>query len=130
MSVELEARSLIGHQAGGFRDWGISGLVRYDPNPFSDRGLSASLTSSVNSASLDGSDALLDHTTLAGLAAPDAVRARQLSAEGAYGFPILGGRLIGAPWVGAGLLEDGRDYRLGYRISPARQDRHRHACRY
>ena len=121
MSVELEARSLIGHQAGGFRDWGISGLVRYDPNPFSDRGLSASLTSSVNSASLDGSDALLDHTTLAGLAAPDAVRARQLSAEGAYGFPILGGRFIGAPWVGAGLLEDGRDYRLGYRISPARR---------
>ena len=31
--VELEARSLIVHQAEGLRDWSVSGLVRYDPNP-------------------------------------------------------------------------------------------------
>ena len=150
--LELQARSLIGHQVDGFRDWSISGLVRYDPNPSSDRGLTASLRSSVGSAplsssvgsvSLDGAATLLTGDTLlapdtlarpaagtshAGLPA-SASHARlpagashggELIAEAAYGFPILGGRFTGSPWAGAGLLESGLDYRLGYRITLAR----------
>ena len=121
MSVEFEARSLIGHQVDAFRDWGVSGQVRYDPTPSSDRGLSASLKSSIGSPSLDGAGALLRRETLPGLAAHDALRRGLLTAEAAYGFPILGGRFTGAPWVGAGIVENGRDYRVGYWVSPAGQ---------
>ena len=120
LSVELEARSLVAHQVAGFRDWSISGLVSYDPSPSSDRGLSASLRSSIGLASLAGTDTLLGGETLAELAARDASRGGRLAAEAAYGFPILGGRFTGAPWAGAGVLESGRDYRVGYRISSAR----------
>ena len=120
LSVELEARSLVAHQVAGFRDWSISGLVSFDPNPSSDRGLSASLRSSIGLASLAGTDALLGGEALAELAARDASRGGRLAAEAAYGFPILGGRFTGAPWAGTGVLESGRDYRVGYRISSAR----------
>ena len=120
LSVELEARSLVAHQVAGFRDWSISGLVGFDPHPSSDRGLSASLRSSIGLASLAGTDALLGGEALAELAARDASRSGRLAAEAAYGFPILGGRFTGAPWAGAGVLESGRDYRVGYRISSAR----------
>ena len=142
--LELQARSLIGHQADGFRDWSIAGLVRYDRNPSSDRGLTASLRSSVGSAPLAGAATLLSGDTLlapdtlarpaatgtssAGLPASasharlpaGATHGGELIAEAAYGFPILGGRFTGSPWAGAGLLENGRDYRLGYRITLAR----------
>ena len=120
LSVELEARSLVAHQVDGFRDWSISGLVSLDPNPSSERGLSASLRSSIGPASLAGMDALLGGETLAELAARDASRGGRLSAQAAYGLPILAGRYTGTPWLGAGVLESGRDYRVGYRIRSAR----------
>ena len=113
--VQLEARSIAAHQADGFHDWSVSGMVRYDPNPHSDRGLSAQLLSSVGSSSLPGDAVLAEPSTLA------AAHGERLVAEAAYGFPILAGRMTGAPWVGVGVLENGRDYRAGYRVSPARQ---------
>ena len=121
ISVELEARSLIGHEAKSFRDWGLSGLVRCDPDPFSDRGLSAFLRSSAGLALRGGMDTLLQGDTLAAQATQGAVPGGQLSAEAAYGFPLLGGRFTGSPWVGAGVLENGRDYprRLPNQPGPA-----------
>ena len=121
ISLEVKARSLIGHEAERFRDWGLSGLVRYDPDPVSDRGPSAFLRSSVGSARWGGADTLLQADTLAAIAAQGAVPGGQLSVEAAYGLPLLGGQYTGSPWVGAGVLQDGHDYRVGYRISPARQ---------
>ena len=123
ISVEVEARSLVGHQVEEFRDWGLSGLMRYDRNPSSDRGLSASLRSSVGLALWGGPAAALWGETLPELAARDAMNGSQLSVEAAYGFPILAGRFTGSPWVGAGALDTGRDYRVGYRISSARPSR-------
>ena len=121
ISAEIETRRVLMHESTGFRDWSVSGMVRYDPNPSSDRGLSASLRSSTGTASLGGVDALLARDTLSGLSLYDGSRAGQLTAEAAYGFPILGGRFTGAPWAGAGVLGSGRDYRVGYRVSRARQ---------
>ena len=121
ISAEIVIRRVLMHEATGFNDWSVSGLVRYDPNPSSERGLSASLTSSIGQPSLDGTNALLERETMAGLASFNTSHGGQLTAEAAYGFPILGGRFTGAPWVGAGLLKSGSDYRVGYRISPAGQ---------
>ena len=117
ISVEIETRRVLMHEATRFRDWSVSGLVRYDPSPSSDRGLSASIRSSTGAAGLDGVDALLARDTLSGLSPYDG----SLTAEAAYGFPILGGRFTGAPWAGAGMLGSGRDYRVGYRVSTAWQ---------
>ena len=121
LSAEIVVRRVLAHEAPGFNDWSVSGLVRYDPSPSSERGLSASLTSSIGRPSLAGASALLERETVAGLASSSTSRGGQLSAEAAYGFPILGGRFTGTPWVRAGLLESGRDYQVGYRISPAGQ---------
>ena len=119
VSAEIAIRRVLMHEATGFNDWSVSGLVRYDPNPFSERGVSLAFRSAIGPPSLDGANALLDRETAAGLASSNTSHGGQLTAEAAYGFPILGGRFTGAPWVGAGLLGPGRDYRIGYRISPA-----------
>ena len=119
VSAEIVIRRVLMHEATGFSDWSVSGLVRYDPNPFSERGVSLAFRSAIGPPSLDGVNALLDRETAAGLASSDTSHGGQLTAEAAYGFPILGGRFTGAPWVGAGLLGRGRNYRIGYRISPA-----------
>lgn len=117
-SVELEARSLVGHQVDGFRDWSLSGQVRYDRNRASERGLSASLLSSLGTAAWSGADALLAPDALAGLTAGHEPNSGQLTAEAAYGWPILGGRFTGTPWVAAAILEHRRTYKVGYRVSP------------
>ena len=121
ISVEMEARSLVGHEVGSFRDWGLSGLVRYDPNPFSERGLSAYFRSSIGQAMWGSTGVLSQLDTLAALATQGDDSGGQLRAEAAYGLPLLGSRFVGSPWVGAGVLPGGHDYRVGYRISPARQ---------
>lgn len=121
LSVELEARSLIGHQDSGFRDWSLAGLVRYDPNPFSERGLSASLRSSLGTNSLSGTAALLRPDTLRNVKALRDHDKGALAAELAYGFPILRGRFTGAPLIRVAFLEHRRDYRVGYRISAVTQ---------
>ena len=121
ITAEIEVRRMLMHEATGFNDWSVSGLVRYDPKPFSERGASVAFRSSVGPPSLDGASALLERDSMEGLASSNASHGGQLTAEAAYGFPILGGRFTGAPWAGVGMLGSGRDYRVGYRISPGRQ---------
>ena len=38
--------------------------------------------------------------------------------EGAWGLPVPGGRFTGSPHMGLGLAPDGRDMRLGWRLTP------------
>ena len=66
---------------------------------------------------------MLRSEVLTGLSAHEVARSGQFNAEAAYGFPVLRGRFTGSPWVGVGVLQGGRDYRVGYRMSPARQSR-------
>ena len=72
LGVELNARGLLAHEAAGFREWGVSGALRYDPAPASDRGLALTLAPSWSAASRGGADALLGRETLAGLALDEA----------------------------------------------------------
>ena len=119
--IELSARILLGHEDDDFRDWDVSGSMRYDPQPASERGLTLSLRQTVGGvASKSGFKSLLDRATIADLGAENAaVRNARLESEVAYGFPILGGRFIGAPHAGFGLSENGRDYTLGWRLGRA-----------
>ena len=123
VSFALNARGLLAHEADGFGAWGVSGSLAFDSDPASERGLTLTLRQTAGASSTGGADALFGRATMAGLGSGDSARARRLDAEAGYGLPVFGGRFTGTPWLGFALSEDGRDYRLGWRLRPARQDR-------
>ena len=71
IQAEVSARGLLTHEAGGFRDRGVSGLFAWDPRPDSERGVRMTLTQTIGASATGGMDALLGRTTMAGLAAKD-----------------------------------------------------------
>ena len=118
LSAQIRGRTLIVHEAGGFRDWGVSGSIRYDPYPDSPRGLMISLGHSAGGASDGGADALLGRGTLAELGEGEAVEWNsRLVGEAGYGFGVLGGVFTGTPYAGFGASEGLRDYYLGLRLA-------------
>ncbi len=127
MAADLRGRGLLAHEASGFREVGLSGSLAFDPSPSSDRGLSLSLSQTVGVSETGGVDALLyGRDTMAGLGGTDAGAGavdspgrRRLEARVGYGVSAFGGRFTGTPELGFGLSESGRDYRLGWRLTPA-----------
>ena len=125
LSLDMKARGLVAHEASGFREWGASVSGAWDPRPRTDRGLSLSLTQSWGASPSGGMDALLSRETLAGLAANDDGAGRfeassRLEGELGYGLPAFGGGFTGTPNLGFGLSEHARDWRIGWRLTPAR----------
>ena len=119
LTLELKARGLLMHEAEEFRQWGMSGSLRYDPTPASERGLSASLTQSWGASATGGAERLWSRNTVSGMAAASTLESvGPLHAELGYGLSTLGG--TGTPWVGYTVSDVGRDYRLGYRFDFAR----------
>ena len=49
----------------------------------------------------------------------DAAPSNRLDTEFGYGLPVFGGGFTGTPNVGFGLSETTRDYRIGWRLTPA-----------
>ena len=119
LTLELKARGLLMHEAEEFRQWGMSGSLRYDPTPASERGLSASLTQSWGASATGGAERLWSRSTVSGMASASTLESvGPLHAELGYGLSTLGG--TGTPWVGYTVSDVGRDYRLGYRFDFAR----------
>ena len=119
LSLDLHARTMVAHEASGFREWGASGSLGYDPDPSSERGFALSLTSGIGVPAQGGADALLGRTTLQGLAANHDAPGGRLDTTLGYGLAVFGDRFTGTPWAGFGLTESGRDWRLGWRFTPA-----------
>ena len=126
VTADLHGRGLLTHEASGFREVGLSGSLAFDPSPSSDRGLSLSLSQTVGASATGGVDALYGRDTMAGLGGADAGAGsvdsaghRRLEARAGYGVSAFGGRFTGTPELGIGLSESGRDYRLGWRLTPA-----------
>ena len=71
VSAEVSARGLLTHAAGGFREQGIAGSLTWDPRPETERGALLTLRQTMGAQASGGMDALLGHTTLAGLTAND-----------------------------------------------------------
>ena len=116
--VEAHARALVAHEDSEYGEWGASGSVRLDPGERG-RGLSFSLAPTWGAAS-SGMDRLWGARDAGGLAPGDEFRAgHRLQGEIGYGLPALGGRFTGTPNVGFGLSDSGRDYRIGWRLTPA-----------
>ena len=126
VTADLRGRGLLGHEASGFREFGFSGSLAFDPTPSSDRGLSLSLRQTVGASATGGVEALYGRDTMAGLGGADAgagsvdsAGRRRLEARVGYGVSAFGGRFTGTPELGFGLSESGRDYRLGWRLTQA-----------
>ena len=124
IKVDLKARGLLAHEAGGFRERGLSGSLAWDPTPGSDRGPSLTLTQTMGASASDGVDALFREDALTGLDTnDDGLDARRFEAKLGYGLGAFGGRFTMTPEVGFGLSNDHREYGLGWRLNPARGDR-------
>ena len=119
VTASVRARGLVAHKAEDFDDWGVSGALGLDLDPSSERGFTVSLRQSVGSSASDGMDALFRRDSLADLAGSgNADAGGRLEAETAYGFGILGDRFTGTPYFKYGLTRTGRDYTLGWRLTP------------
>ncbi len=124
LALDLKARGLLAHEASGFREWGASAQLAWDPQPATDRGVSATLRQSWGASPSGGMDALLGRDTLAGLA-PDGGDGRfrassRLEGEIGYGMALFGGAFTGTPNMGFGMSDGGaRDYRVGWRLTSA-----------
>ena len=125
LMAQVMVRGLLAHEASGFRDWGVSGSLRFDPTPSSERGPSVSLTPSWGSSASGGVAALLGRDTLAGLAStrPPAAAGGRVDAEAAYGLAVFNGQATGTPYLGVGLSEVAREVRVGYRLRLPRRER-------
>ena len=125
VSAEVSARGLLTHAADGFRDQGIAGSLTWDPRPETERGALLTLRQTMGAQASGGMDALLGHTTLAGLAAnddDDELHNRRLELKLGYGFPAFSDRFTSTPEIELGFSDRARDYSLGWRLTLARRD--------
>ncbi|MCY4551431.1 MAG: hypothetical protein OXC28_24055 [Defluviicoccus sp.] len=120
LGAALRGRGLLAHRAKGFRERGLSGSFAWDPVA-GDRGPRLSLTQTLGVPAQGGADALLTRPTPAGPATGepgDSLRGRRLEARFGYGFPAFGDRFTATPGIAIGLSDAGRDYSLGWRLTP------------
>ncbi|MCY4407270.1 MAG: hypothetical protein OXC15_12955 [Rhodospirillaceae bacterium] len=123
LSAEISGHGLLTHEESTFRDHGVSGSLRYDPQPYSELGLSLIVSPSWGAGqrgvesmweTAPGVGAALgSFDNFGGADSPDG----RLDAEIGYGLPALSGRATGMPWARVGLAEGAGDYRLGYRLN-------------
>ena len=120
LTLDLSGRTLVAHDDGGLEDRGVSARLSYDPEPSSGRGLSLSLGQDWGGRSAGGLDALFQPEPLedrAGSGGGHEASSRW-GMEAAWGLPALDGRFTGSPYMGLGLATGGRDYSLGWRLTP------------
>ena len=115
LAVDLRVRTLVLHQAEGFRELGLALSLSYTPTPSTPLGLTARVAPSWGGQATSGAEALWGRETMAGLASGGVADGTRLEAQVGYGLAV-GRRFVGTPQVGVGTSERGRDYRLGYRL--------------
>ena len=117
LTVSLEGRGVLTHEASGLRDRGVAGTLFWNPSP-TGRGPTLSLSQSFGARSANGKDALLSRETLEGLAADDdGAGRRRLEARFGYGLAAFGGGFTMTPEFGLGMSDAGRDYGVGWRLT-------------
>ena len=124
---DIKGRGLLTHEESDFREWGMSASFIWDPQPENDRGFSFSLTQSLGATPNVGMDALWSQGTLNRYGA-SARRdrstlidqnfdvARVIKGEISYALPAFRSGVLNTPYVGIGVSDIGRDWRLGWRM--------------
>ena len=115
LSLDMQVRTLVAHQADGFTDRGMSLSFGWNPTPSSPLGFAARVAPSWGGLG-QGSEALWGGGPLSQSGAYGGqASAGRVDAELGYGLPV-GRRLVGTPRVGFGTSAYGRDYQLGYSL--------------
>ena len=115
LSLDVRVRTLLVHQAEGFRERGVALTFSYNPTPSTPLGFMASMAPSWGGEARSGAEALWGRETMAGMAHGRFAQGNRLDGEVGYGLPV-GSRFVGTPRVGFSASEYGRDYRVGYRL--------------
>ena len=115
VAVEVRGRWLAAHTEAGAEERGVSLTARLDTAAHG-RGLSMSLAPRWG-AGTDGAEALWRDEMPRGAAGADP--AGGFEGEIGYGLGLDGGRFTGTPNVGFGYSDTARDYRIGWRLTPA-----------
>ena len=118
LAVDVRVRTLVMHQAEGFRERGVAVSLSYNPTPSTPLGFVARVAPSWGGEATSGAEALWGRETMAGMAHGGVANGNRLNAEVGYGLPV-GRRFVGTPRVGVSTSEYGRDYRLGYGLTVA-----------
>ena len=113
LAVDVRVRTLLVHQAEGFRERGMALSLSYNPTPSTPLGFTAKVAPSWGGQAQSGADALWGRETMAGMGQGGLASGNRLDGEVGYGLPV-GSRFIGTPRVGFSTSEYGRDYRVGY----------------
>ena len=113
LAVDVRVRTLLVHQADGFRERGMALSLSYNPTPSTPLGLMARVAPAWGGQATSGAQALWGRETMAGLAHGGVAQGGRLDGEVGYGVAV-GKRLVGTPRVGFGASEHDRDYRVGY----------------
>ena len=121
LSLDLDGRTLLFHEADGLKDWGFSAGLVFDPNPDSERGLSVTLGQDWGGEATGGIDALFAANPLEQRSGVEGTSRWTL--EASYGLPAFAGRFTGAPYVGLALAAGARDYTVGWRLTPESTER-------
>ena len=121
LDMALKVHGLAVHADDGYEEWGVTGQLRLVPGG-SGRGLTASLTPSWG-VDPSGSQRLWALSGSSGLAANgEAVPSSRLDGELGYGMALFDDRFTGTPHVGFGFSQAAREYRMGWRVTPAAGD--------
>ena len=115
LTVEARARTLLAH-SGDYEEWGVSGLVRFDPGP-AGQGLALSVRPAWGQTA-SGVQRLWQ-TGITGGAEPSGQANGRLDARVGYGMALFGGHFLGTPELGLGLSEVGHEWRVGWRLGLA-----------
>ena len=122
LTVSLEGRGVLTHEAAGLRDRGVAGTLAWNPPP-PGRGPRLTLTQTLGAGASGGTEALLSRTTLEGLAANDNDNGggrRRLETRFGYGFGMFEGRFTMTPEIGLGLSQAGPRLQPGLAPDPRR----------
>ena len=119
LSVDARIRTLLVHEAEGYKERGASVSLIYDPTPSTPLGFRARVSPSWGGQAMSGARALWDRQTMAGLGAGAPGSDNRLDAELGYALPV-GSGLVGTPRFGITTSGFGRDYRLGYSLGVLR----------
>ena len=120
-TVDVSSRALIAHEDNDFEERGYSFGILFDPSPSSSRGFSLEVRHELGSEASGGLDALFGNSPLSDRGEYGSI-AKTWKIDAAWGLPAFGGRFTGIPNAGFNFFEDGRDFYLGWRLSPAGQN--------
>ena len=113
LSVNVQVRMLLVHEAEGFSERGVSVSVSWNPTPSTPLGFVARVAPSWGGQAAGGAQALWGRETMADMAHGGFAQGDRLDGEVGYGLPV-GSRFVGTPRVGFTTSEYGQDYRVGY----------------